>query len=123
MGLNAMVDTGSGIALDVEAAPARTADEPKAARIIVERMRARHGVVPTVMAADSAYGSAAFFGWAEDQGILLHAPVKETRPAGKRRQPPKEDFRVRRGERHLPLPRRERPCVRRAASEGSSERA
>ena len=91
--INAMVDTGSGIALDVEAAPARTADEPKAARIIVERMRGRHGVVPTIMAADSAYGSAAFFGWAEDQGILLHAPVKETRPAGKRRQPPKEDFR------------------------------
>lgn len=88
-----MVDTASGIALDVEAAPARIANEPKAARIIVERMRARHRIVPAVMAADSAYGSAAFFGWAKDQGILLHAPVRETRPAGKQRHPPKEDFR------------------------------
>lgn len=42
-GLNAMIDTGSGVVLDVEAAPARFADEPEAARRMVERTKARYG--------------------------------------------------------------------------------
>ena len=33
-GLNAVVDTASGIVLDVEAAPARLGDEPKASRVM-----------------------------------------------------------------------------------------
>ena len=59
-GMNVMIDTGSGIVLDVEAAPARTADEPEAARRIVERVRERHGTSPSVLTADIAYGSSHF---------------------------------------------------------------
>ena len=40
-GMNAMVDTSSGVVLEVRAAPERFADEPIAARRMVERLRAR----------------------------------------------------------------------------------
>ena len=59
-GLNAMIDTASGVVLEVEAAPARTADEPEAARRMVERMRARRGIVPDMLTADTGYGSGHF---------------------------------------------------------------
>ena len=41
--LDAMVDTGSDVALEVQAAPERFADEPIAARRMAERLRAPHG--------------------------------------------------------------------------------
>lgn len=91
-GLNAMIDTALGIVLEVEAAPARTADEPEAARRMVERMRDRRGLVPDIMTADTAYGSAHFFGWGERVGVEIHAPVINTRD-GTGRRPPKEAFR------------------------------
>lgn len=91
-GLNAMIDTDSGIVLEVEAAPARTADEPEAARRMVERMRDRRGIVPDILTADTAYGSAHFFGWGERTGVQIHAPVINTRD-GTGRRPPKEAFR------------------------------
>ncbi len=45
-GLNAVVDIASGIVLDVEAAPARLGDEPKASRVMVERLPKGHVGVP-----------------------------------------------------------------------------
>ena len=90
-GLNAMIDTGSGVVLDVEAAPARTADEPEAARRMVERTRERHGATPDVLTADAAYGSAHFFGWGEGRGVEVHAPVLNSR-AGTGRRPSKDAF-------------------------------
>lgn len=76
-GLNALVDTASGIVLDVEAAPARLGDEPKASRVMVERLRERHGLAPQVLTADKAYGSGPFLAWLRDRGIEAHIRVIE----------------------------------------------
>lgn len=76
-GLNAVVDTGSGIVLDVQAAPARLGDEPKASRIMVERLRERHGLTPQVLTADKAYGSRPFLAWLRDRDIKAHIRVIE----------------------------------------------
>lgn len=76
-GLNAMVDTASGIVLDVQAAPARLGDEPKASRVMVERLRDRHGLKPRVLTADKAYGSGPFLAWLEGRGIEAHVRVIE----------------------------------------------
>jgi transposase len=74
-GMNAAVDTASGIVLDVEAAPERFADEARAARHMVDRMEARHGVRPDVLTADKAYGAGPFLAWLERRGIESHIPV------------------------------------------------
>ena len=74
-GMNAAIDTTSGIVLDVEAAPERFADEARAARHMIDRMRGRHGVRPDVLAADKAYGFGPFLAWLERQGIESHIPV------------------------------------------------
>lgn len=74
-GLNAAIDTASGIVLDVEAAPERFADEARAARSMIERLKERHGVVPSVVTADNAYGSGPFLDWLERRGVESHIPV------------------------------------------------
>lgn len=71
-GLNAMIDTASGIVLDVEAAPARLGDEPKASRVMVARVCGRHGLTPRVLTADKAYGSGPYLAWLEGRGIKAH---------------------------------------------------
>jgi transposase len=76
-GLNAMIDTASGVVLDVEAAPARKADEPEAARRMVERLRRRHGRTPEILTADAAYGAGNFLTWAEGHDIEPHIPMAE----------------------------------------------
>ena len=79
-GLNAMVDTGSGVVLEVQAAPERFADEPIAARRMVERLREQHGATPRVLAADKAYGSGPFLAWLEEQnGVEAHVPLIDRR--------------------------------------------
>lgn len=79
-GLNAMVDTGSGVVLEVQAAPERFADEPIAARRMVERLRDRHGATPGVLTADKAYGAGPFLAWLEEeQGIEAHVPLIDRR--------------------------------------------
>ena len=90
-GLNAMIDTASGVVLEVEAAPARTADEPKAARRMVERMRDRRGFVPGALTADMGYGSTHFFAWAEKAGVQTFIPPTRSR-ASKRSLLPKSAF-------------------------------
>ena len=78
-GLNAMVDTGSGVVLEVRAAPERFADEPIAARRMVERLRERHGAAPAVLTADKAYGTGPFLAWLETRGIEAHVPLIDRR--------------------------------------------
>lgn len=90
-GLNAMIDTASNVVLDVEAAPARTADEPEAARRMVERTKERHGMMPDVLTADATYGSGHFMAWAEGHGIEPHMPLAESR-MGTGRLLPKSAF-------------------------------
>ena len=55
-----MVDSASGIVLDAGASAARTAEEPIAAYRMIDRVRARHGVLPRMLAADTGYGSGHF---------------------------------------------------------------
>ena len=78
-GLNAMVDTGSGVVLEVQAAPERFTDEPIAARRMVERLRERHGAAPAVLTADKAYGTGPFLAWLETRGIEAHVPLIDRR--------------------------------------------
>lgn len=85
-GLNAMVDTASGIVLDVQAAPARLGDEPRASRVMVERLRDRHALVPRVLTADKAYGSGPFLAWIESRGIEAHVRVIEHHERHERRR-------------------------------------
>ncbi len=90
-GLNAMIDTASGVVLDVEAAPARTADQPEAARRMVERMKDRRGIVPDTLTADTGYGSGHFLAWAEEAGVTAMIPLSASR-AGPGRLTPKSAF-------------------------------
>ena len=55
-GTNAMVGQGSGVVLGVRAAPERFAEEPIAARRLVERPCDRHGAAPGVLTAAKARG-------------------------------------------------------------------
>ena len=74
-----MVDTGSGIVLEVQAAPERFAEEPIAARRMVERLRERHGVTPGVLTGDKAYGAGPFLAWLEEREIEAHVPLIDRR--------------------------------------------
>ena len=74
-GLNAAIDTASGIVFDVEAAPERFADEARAARCMIDRMEDRHGFTPAVLVTDKAYGAGPFLAWLERRGIEAHIPV------------------------------------------------
>ena len=78
-GMNAMVDTGSGVILEVQAAPERFADEPIAVQRMVERLRDRHGATPGVLTADKAYGAGPFLAWLEDREIEAHVPLIDRR--------------------------------------------
>ncbi|GEM72024.1 transposase [Sphingomonas sp. NPDC019816] len=73
--LNALVDTPSGVALDVKATPARFAEEVDAGRVMLERSADRFDYRPKRVAADKAYGSANFLGFVRDHGAIPHIPV------------------------------------------------
>ena len=73
--LNALVDTPSGVALDIEATPARFAEEVNAGRVMLGRSADRFDYHPKRVAADKAYGSANFLGFVRDHGAIPHIPV------------------------------------------------
>ena len=73
--LNALVDTPSGVARDVEATPARFAEEVDAGRVMLARSADRFDFHPKRVAADKAYGSAGFLGFVRDHGAIPHIPV------------------------------------------------
>ncbi|WP_240313677.1 transposase [Sphingomonas carotinifaciens] len=75
--LNVLIDTPSGAALDVEATPARFADEVDAGRDMLARAADRFGYRPKRVVADKAYGSATFLAFVRDHGALPHIPVIE----------------------------------------------
>lgn len=75
--LNILIDTPSGVALDVEATPARHAAEVDAGRDMLARAAKRLDYRPKRVAADTAYGSAAFLAFVHDRGALPHIPVLE----------------------------------------------
>lgn len=74
-GLNYLIDTAHAIIVDVEPTPARTFDEVRATRGMLERTRVRFGLTPKRLAADTAYGTGRFLGWLAEQKIAPHIPV------------------------------------------------
>ena len=75
--LNILMDAPNGVALDVAASPARFAAEVDAGRDMLARTAERFGYRPKRVAADTAYGSAAFLAFVRDQGAIPHIPVLE----------------------------------------------
>jgi hypothetical protein len=74
-GLNYLIDNEHAIIVDVEPTPARTFDEVRSTATMLERTKARFGVVPNRLAADTAYGTDRFLGWLTDRQIAPHIPV------------------------------------------------
>ena len=75
--LNVLVDTPGGVVMDVEAGPARFASEVDAGRVMLVRADERFGYRPKRVAADTAYGSAAFLTFVHGRGSMPHIPVLE----------------------------------------------
>ena len=75
--LNLLIDTPSGVALDVQASPARFASEVDAGRDMLRRALERFGYRPKRVAADGAYGSAPFLAFMRDHGALRAWPSAE----------------------------------------------
>lgn len=74
-GLNYLIDNTHAIIVDVEATPARTDDEVAATRTMINRTKARLGLKPRHLAADTAYGTAKFLAWVLDKAIEPHINV------------------------------------------------
>jgi transposase len=74
-GLNYLIDNEHAIIVDVEPTPARTFDEVRATATMLDRTKARFGIKPKRLAADTAYGTGKFLGWLADQEIEPHIPV------------------------------------------------
>jgi hypothetical protein len=92
---NVLVDTPNGVAIDVEARPARFAAEVDAGRIMLARAGDRHGYRPKRVAADTAYGGAAFLAFVHERGTVPHIPVLERSEQTKGKSP-REAFRYER---------------------------
>jgi transposase len=76
-GLNYLIDIENAVIVDVEATPARTYDEVKATKTMIERTEQRLGLKPERLLADTAYGTGKFLGWLVSTGITPHIPVWE----------------------------------------------
>jgi transposase len=72
---NYLIDNAHRVILDVEPTTARLSREIVAARTMVERIKARFGIAPRVLAADTSYGTGDFLTWVLDNGIEPHIPV------------------------------------------------
>jgi hypothetical protein len=83
------------VTIDVEASPARFAAEVDAGRTMLARADDRFGYRPKRVAADTAYGSAAFLAFVTDRGTIPHIPVLERSEQTKGKFP-REAFRYER---------------------------
>ncbi len=72
---NYLVDTAHAVIVDVEATPARMAQEIKATKAMLARIEERHGIKPARLAADKAYGTGPFLAWLSARTITPHIPV------------------------------------------------
>ena len=72
---NYLVDTDHAVIVDVEATPARIAQEIIATKAMLGRVEATHGIRPERLAADKAYGTGPFLGWLSERKIVPHIPV------------------------------------------------
>ena len=74
-GLNYLIDIKYAVIVDVQATPARTADEVRAAKTMLERTEETLALKPDRLVADTAYGTGKFLRWLVDTGITPHIPV------------------------------------------------
>ena len=74
-GLNYLIDIKYAVIVDVQATPARTFDEVRAAKTMLERTEETLALKPDRLVADTAYGTGKFLGWLVDTGITPHIPV------------------------------------------------
>jgi Transposase DDE domain len=74
---NYLVDTEKGIIVDVEATPARLAQEIKATKAMLERVEDRYDLKPERLAADNAYGTGPFLAWLQEREVTAHIPVRD----------------------------------------------
>ena len=73
---NYLIDTKSGVVVDVEATRAYRTEEVNAMRTMLERTEARTGLKPQRLIGDTAYGTAEMLGWLiEEKQIEPHVPV------------------------------------------------
>jgi transposase len=72
---NYLVDTDHAVIVDVEATPARIAQEIKATKAMLDRVEEKHGLRPDRLAADKAYGTGPFLAWLSERNITPHIPV------------------------------------------------
>ena len=72
---NYLVDTEHAVIVDVEATPARLAQEISASKAMLKRVEQTHGLRPERLAADKAYGTGPFLGWLAERNITPHIPV------------------------------------------------
>lgn len=61
--------------VDVEATPARTAQEVAAAKTMLERVASVQHMEPDVLAADKRYGTGSFLAWLKERAVTAHMPV------------------------------------------------
>jgi transposase len=72
---NYLVDTDHAVIMDVEATPARLAQEIIATKAMLERVEEAQDIKPARLAADKAYGTGPFLGWLSERKIIPHIPV------------------------------------------------
>jgi hypothetical protein len=72
---NYLIDTDQAVIVEVEATPARLAQEILATKAMLGRVEQTHGLRPERLAADKAYGTGPFLGWLSERKITPHIPV------------------------------------------------
>jgi transposase len=72
---NYLIDTNHAVIVDVEATPARLAQEIIATKTMLERVEQTRNLRPEKLAADKAYGTGPFLGWLSKRKIIPHIPV------------------------------------------------
>ena len=77
-GLNYLIDIENAVIIDVEPTPARTYDEVKSTKTMLDRTERRFDLKPKQLAADTAYGTGRFLGWlVKEKKIIPHIPVRD----------------------------------------------
>ncbi len=84
--MHVMTDSASGlcVGLAIDAADGRA--ERRSALAILDRVRTRHDLVPSTLAADAAYGTGDFLCDVESRGIRPHAAMQTYRILGESEQ-------------------------------------
>jgi hypothetical protein len=72
---NYLVDTDHAVIMDVEATPARLAQEIIATKAMLKRVEEAQDIKPARLAAGKAYGTGPFLGWLSERKIIPHIPV------------------------------------------------